>query len=209
MPTSTKIVHTALVSLNLPTKAADLVTYGTRVVTAMTGNASFPAPTPTLVAITLATTALQVAQSAAVAGGTGAVTTRDEKRAALTILLKQLGAYIQSIADATPENGPSIIQSAGLAVRKLPARAARAFTATQGPVSGSARIVAVVAARRASYEWQSSVDGGHTWVAAPGTLKASTTITGLPVGTAAQFRYRALTKTGEGDWSQAIVLVVR
>lgn len=76
-------------------------------------------------------------------------------------------------------------------------------------MSGSAKIVAVVAARRASYEWQSSVDGGKTWVEAAGTLKASTTITGLPVGTAVQFRYRALTKAGEGDWSQAIVLVVR
>ena len=88
-------------------------------------------------------------------------------------------------------------------------RPARAFNATQGPVSGSAKITAVVAARRASYEWQYSTDGGKTWIAAPGTLKASTTVPGLPVGTAVQFRYRALTRAGESDWSQAVVLVVK
>ncbi|HEY3819959.1 MAG TPA: hypothetical protein VGL81_22495 [Polyangiaceae bacterium] len=205
----TKIVRSALVALMLPTKVADFITYATRVVTQMTGNVSFPTPTPPLATISAAIAELQTAETAALARTKGATTTRNEKRAALAMLLKQLAGYVQSIANATPENGPSLIQSAGIAVRKTPTHAARAFLAKPGPVSGSAKITAVVAARRSSYEWQSSVDGGKTWVAAPTTLKASTTITGLPVGTAVQFRYRAITKAGEGDWSQAIVLVVK
>jgi hypothetical protein len=209
MTTSTKIVHLAIASLMLPTKVADLVAYATRIVSEMTGNPLFPTPTPALATVTAAIADLQTAQTAALARTAGAATTRNEKRAALAVMLRQLQGYVQSVADATPENGPSIIQSAALAVRKTPAHAARAFAAKQGAVSGSAFVTAVVAARRASYEWQYSIDGGKTWVAAAGTLKASTTVTGLPVGTAAQFRYRAITKAGETDWSQAVVLVVK
>jgi len=209
MAMSSKIVRLALVSLLLPTKVADLITYATRIVSAMTGNPLFPTPTPPLPTVTAAIDDLQSAETAALARTKGAATTRNEKRAALVIMLRQLRGYVQAIADATPENGPSIIQSAAMAVRKTPVRAAQAFAVKQGAVSGSAKVTGIVAARRASYEWQYSLDGGKTWVAATGTLKASTTLTGLPVGTAVQFRYRAITKTGETDWSQAVVLVVK
>jgi hypothetical protein len=210
MPASTtKIVHRARVSLKLPDKVADLIAFAIRVVDAMTSNPAFPTPAPALAVLTAAITTLQNAETAALKRTTGAVTARNEKRAELIALLQQEQGYVQTVADATPESGASIIESAGVAVRKTPVHAARAFAAKQGTVSGAAKITAVVAARRASYEWQYSTDGGKTWVAAPGTLKATTTVTGLPVGTPVQFRYRALTKAGEGDWSQAVVLVVK
>ena len=209
MATSTQIVRLALASLLLPRKVGDFIAYATRIVAAMTGNPLFPTPTPALAALTAAIVDLQNAQTAALARTQGAATTRDEKRAAVAVMLRQLRSYVQSIADATPENGASIIESAGMAVRKTPVHAARASGAKQGPVSGSAHLTAVVAARRASYEWQYSLDGGKTWIDVAGTLKASTTVTGLPVGTAVQFRSRAITKAGETDWSQAVVLVVK
>ena len=209
MTAPTKIVHRPLVSLALPRRVPDLISYATRIVTDMTNNPSFPTPTPALASLTTAITALQTAQSAALAKTTGAATTRNEKRAALVALLQQLGAYVQAAADATPENGASTIQSAGVAVRKTPTRAARAFVAEQGAVSGTVKVTAVVAARRAAYDWEYSVDGGKTWVATPTTLQARTTVTGLPPGTTVQFRYRAATKTGEGDWSQPTSLMVK
>jgi hypothetical protein len=65
----------------------------------------------------------------------------------------------------------------------------RSLPATkQGSVSGTAKITAVSAGHRASYEWQYSVDGGKTWVTAPATMQA---------------------KAGEGDWSQAVALLVK
>jgi hypothetical protein len=93
-------------------------------------------------------------------------------------------------------------------VRKTPTRRARAFTAKPGPVSGVATVVATSAARRASYEWQYSTDGGKTWLTAPATLQAKTKIAGLVSGANVQFKYRAVTKTGEGDWSQPASLIV-
>ncbi len=68
---------------------------------------------------------------------------------------------------------------------------------------------AEAAARRASYEWQYSNDGGKTWVQAPSTLQTKTTITGLTPSATIVFRYRAVTKVGEGEWSQPTSIMVK
>jgi hypothetical protein len=209
MSAPTKIVHRPRVSLALPRRVPDLISYATRIVADMTNNPSFPSPTPTLAAIAAAIAAVQTAQSAALAKTTGAATIRNEKRGVLVALLQQLGAYIQAVADANPENGASTIQSSGVAVRKTPTHVARSFAAEQGAVSGSVKVTAAVAARRAAYDWEYSVDGGKTWVPTSTTLQAKTTVTGLPTGTTVQFRYRAATKTGAGDWSQPTSLLVK
>ena len=111
-------------------------------------------------------------------------------------LLEVLKAYVQSVADATPENAISIIESSGLALRK---------TTT---LSGSVKLTAPLAGRRAAYRWQYSTDGGKTWVDASETLQAKTTVTGLPVGTTVQFRYRSVIKGGASDWSAPLSMVV-
>jgi hypothetical protein len=46
-------------------------------------------------------------------------------------------------------------------------------------------------------------------VGAPVTLQAKTTVAGLTPGATVQFRYRPVTKAGEGDWSQTVVLLVK
>jgi hypothetical protein len=43
----------------------------------------------------------------------------------------------------------------------------------------------------------------------PGTLQAKTTVLGLTPLSTVQFRYRAVTKAGEGDWSQPVSLTVQ
>jgi hypothetical protein len=63
-------------------------------------------------------------------------------------------------------------------------------------------------ARRAAYRWQYSTDGGKTWVDASETLQAKTAVTGLPVGTTVQFRYRSVIKGGASDWSAPLSMVV-
>ena len=135
---------------------------------------------------------------------------RNDKRAALVVLLQQLRGYVQNVADATPENGAAIIESSGLAVRKTITRGKQQFSAKQGTLSGSAVVTAASAGPRSSYEWQYSVDGGKTWVDAPSTTQGKTTVHGLPTATAVQFRYLAVTpKGGQGDWSAPVTLVVK
>jgi hypothetical protein len=57
--------------------------------------------------------------------------------------------------------GTTIIQNAGMSVRKPVVHGPRTFAAKAGAVSGSVKLVAPSAARRASYEWEYSVNGGH------------------------------------------------
>jgi hypothetical protein len=208
MSTTINRARHSTVTLKLPLGVSALVTYAKGIVTRMTANPSFPNPAPSLAAVTAAIDDLHVAETAALARTKGAVATRNDKRAALILLLKQLGGYIQTTADASAENGAAVIESAGIAVRKTPTRLARAFAAKPGPVSGTAKVLATVAGRRASYEWQYSSDGGKTWITAPATLQAKTTIAGLSLGATVLFKYRPVTKAGEGDWSQPASLVI-
>jgi hypothetical protein len=198
-----------IVTLNLPKPVPSLVKYALRVVQAMTGNPSFPSPAPTLAEVTAATTALEAAETATLARTKGSVPTRNEKRLALVTLLRQLKGYIQTVADANPDTAVSVIESAGVAVRKTAVRKPRVFEVKPGPLSGSADLVAAKASQSAAYEWETSADGGKTWVLARATLQAKATVSGLATGTSVQFRYRPITKTGEGDWSQPLSMLVK
>jgi hypothetical protein len=208
MPTVNS-THRSIVSLKLPRACPGLITYAQGIVTAMTGNPNFPTPVPPLSTVQQAIAALQTAETAALSRAKGAATVRNEKKQALVVLLQQLKATVQAAADANLESGASIIESAGVAVRKATIHAPRVFTAKPGAVSGSAKLIAKSAGPRSSYEWESSADGGKTWVNLPVTIQAKANVTGLASGTTMQFRYRPVTKTGEGDWSQVVSLLVK
>lgn len=208
MAETTKPIRRPTVTLHLPKNVAALILYALNIVQRLTENKSLPNPSPSVAAVTAAIDDLKAAQTAAIARTKGAVATRNEKRTALVAVLQQLRAYIQSVADANPANAASIIESAGVAQRKTTTHAARVFAAKPGTVSGVAKVVAKPAARRASYEWEYSTDGGKTWVPAPPTMQAKTSVAGLVPGATVQFKYRAVTKTGPGDWSEAVSLLV-
>jgi predicted phage tail protein len=210
MSTANKSIHRATISLDVPTRIADVILYANNIVQKMTSNPSFPAPTPTIAALTAAVDDLHAAETATLSRARGTATVRNDKRTVLVSLLQQLRGYVQSVADATPESGAAIIQSAGLAVRKITAPGKRAFAARAGALAGSAIVTAAVAGPRSAYEWQYSTDGGKTWVSAPTTTQSKTTIAGLPPGTTVQFRYLAVTpKGGQGDWSQPVSALVK
>jgi hypothetical protein len=203
-----KTDHRSIVVLKIPTRVQSLITYANGIVKALTGNPSFPTVTPTLATVSAAIADLQTAETAALARTKGAVVTRDEKRTALVQLLQQLKGTIQTTADANVETGASTIASAGVAVKKTVVRSPRVFAAKPGAVTGTATLVAASAGSRSSYEWEYSTDGGKTWVSVPVTLQAKTTVAGLPAGTTVQFRYRPVTKAGEGNWTQPVSLLV-
>jgi hypothetical protein len=207
--TNKKQTHRPIAVLAIPHSVKAFVPYAQSIVTAMTQNPSFPSPVPALAVVTTAIGALQNAESATLARTIGAVEARNDKRATLVGLLQQLRSYVQTVADGDLETAATVIRSAGMAVKKVPAPRPRTFEAQQGAVSGTAKLVAPSAGHRASYEWQYSTDGGKTWVLAPVTLQAKTIIVGLTPGATVQFRYRPVSKTGEGDWSQTVVLIVK
>jgi hypothetical protein len=207
--TTTKPVTRSLVSLKLPRSVPDVISLAKAVVQSMTNNASFPTPDPPLATVTTALTALETAETATQARTRGAATTRNEKLKALVTLLEQTKAYIQKIADSNVETSASVIESAGVGVRKPFVRQKQTFQAEPGAISGAVKLTAAVTDRRASYEWQYSLDGGKTWTAMPTTLQSRTTVSGMTPGATVMFHYRAVTKAGEGNWSQPTSLIVK
>jgi len=157
MPITTAIKR-SVATLKTTGPVPTLIASATVIITRMTGNSAFPTPAPPLATVAAAIADLQIAEAAAAARTKGAVTVRNDKRAALVTLLLQLKSYVQSQADANLENGAALIESAGVAVRKTAVHKPRTFTAVPGPTSGSVKLVAASAARRASYEWQYSTD---------------------------------------------------
>jgi len=204
-----KSIHRSIAILKLPKIVAAVITYAQSIIAAMTGNTRFPSPLPTIAVISAAIATLQQTESAALARTKGAVTARNDKKAALVALLQQLRTYVQTVADADPENSAAIIQSAGFAVKKSPVRKPRVFDAVQGAVSGTVKLVTRSAGPRSAYDWQYSTDGGKTWVLLPSTVQAKTTVTALAAGSTVQFRFRAVTKSGESDWSQPVSFLVK
>jgi hypothetical protein len=212
MSTISKTTSTprSIAALRLPTKVAALINYAQAIAKALTGNPHFPNPTPTIAALIAATAALVAAENAALTRAKGAVVQRNAARKSLVQLLQLLRANVQSAADSDPDNALTIIESAGIDVRKPTVRKPRVFAATQAAISGSAKLVAPSSGPRSSYEWEISSDGGKTWVPAPPSIQARTTLPGLPTGTTVQFRYRAITpKAGAGNWSAPVSLLVQ
>jgi hypothetical protein len=154
--TNTTKTHRALASLKLPKPNPALITYAQGIVKGMTGNAYFTTPSPALTVLSAAIGDLQTTETLALTRAKGAAAARNEKRATLVSLLQQERSYVQGIADGSPENGASIIQSAGLAVKKVPTHTSRVFAARPGTVSGTVKLVAPAAAHRSSYEWEYS-----------------------------------------------------
>jgi hypothetical protein len=209
MPKQTTVTHRALAILKLPKRMSNMITYAQGIVTALNDNPSFKTPSPTLAEVTTAINDLQTAETAAATRAKGTNTARNDKRTALLKLLQQLRSYVQSVADSNAEKAATLITNAGMVVRKTPVHKPRVFTAEPGAVSGSAKLTAVSAGPRACYDWESSLDGGKTWVAAASTLQAKTTLVGFTPGVTVMFRFRPVTKTGEGNWSQPVSLIVR
>jgi hypothetical protein len=208
MSTNPQSISRPVASLSLPTTVLALIAYAQGIVKALTGNASLPNPIPTVAALTAAIDDLAAAQTAALTRIKGAVTTRNERRAALLGLLRQLRGNVQAAADANPDSGGTIIESAGIALKKPQTRPARVFAAAPSGLSGSVKLVAPSAAARSSYEWEYSTDGGATWVTAPPSLQAKTVVPGMKTGTVVQFRYRSVVKGGAANWSPPVSLLV-
>src|SRR5579864_6152809 len=178
---STSIHHRSTVVFRMPAHVPDLLKAGESVVTAMTANPSFPGPTPPLATVSALLAARGTAETEMKTRTKGTRETRDKAQADLVTALHGLKSYVQGVADASGDDAPAVIASAGMGVRKATVRNKPEFVAKPGATSGTVHLAAKAAARRASYEWEWSGDGGKTWTQLPSTLQAKTTIVGLPV----------------------------
>lgn len=209
MGSRTKQHHQIIAVLKLPKKNVPaLIIRAQAIVMAMDGNPLFTDADPDMVTLRASIVVLSDAETAT-RSKKGVVADRNEKRDALKRLLKRERDYVQRIADADPEHARSIIESAGMFVKKARDLPPRIFEAKDGPLSGTATVTAPTAADRASYEFVHSIDGMKTWIAHPSRNLSTLTIDRLVPGSTVWFRYRVSVKGVMGDWSDPVSLIIR
>jgi hypothetical protein len=204
----TESMHRVLTAPRLPRSTPALLRQTRAILVAMEASPHFPAPTPAMAAVAAALAELDDAQTTTLSRTRGTLAARDEKRAALMVCLRQLQTEVQRVADANPESAVSIIESAGMSVKRRAVQTKPPFAVKEGRVSGSVVLAVLCAGDRASYQWQWSLDGGVTWRGMPVTMQAKTELTGLAAGQVCWFRVRTTTRHGEGNWSAPRELLV-
>jgi hypothetical protein len=198
-----------LIVLGTHAHIPDLIRFARGVAQAMAGHPEwFPSPTPPLSTFSQQINELETAETAAQTRARGTAGARDIKAGTVRASLEYLASYVQQVADANAAQAESIIKGAGMSTRENKPRAARNdLVATQGELSGMAILLVKSAGGKAAYEWQMSLDL-KTWIPLATTVLTKNIIQGLTPATTYNFRYRAITTAGAGEWSQIVSLLV-
>ena len=170
----------------------------------------FVTPNPTLASVTTDVNALDVAQTEAETRVVGATGQRDIKYVTVVQDVHDVVAYVQKVADEAGNvvTAEAIINASGLAVKINGVFQKPPLEARRGLLSGTVDLVAKAGKQRETHEWQMSTNNGASWTNLTSTLRCRTLVTGLTRLTTVYFRHRLITKTGPGDWSQPVNIVV-
>lgn len=170
----------------------------------------FPVPSPTLASVTTHVDDLEIAEGIAQTHVAGSAAARDLKYDIVQDDIHGLLNYVQNIADNSVDEPTAIaiINASGFNLKVRGVTVKPDLKAENGEVSGSVKLTAKAAGKRASYQWQSS-DDSITWNDLPPTLQAKTTINGLTPGRKITFRFRAVIKTGPQSWSNSVSWIVQ
>jgi hypothetical protein len=177
-----------------------------QIVAAMTGNPSFPTPSPTLASITTAANELKTANADVLASRQTAkekTAIQNQKEDALDQLLTQSAAYVESVGG----NNEQLILSAGMAMR-LPAVATteaptqpQGLMATAGDHDGEIYLSWDTVSGAKSYVIERSPDPPTTWTHAGVSTRSNFTAQNLISGTRDWFRVAAVNSNGQSGWS--------
>lgn len=177
------------------------------IVTAMTDNTSYPSPTPTLADVGAANDDFAAAMANAVDGGLTLTAIKNQKRAALVALMRQLAIYVQAncaddlavlLSSGFPAQKP---QRQPVGVLQPPAN----LTVTYGPRTGELRAKASPVAGAAVYNWQLTSAANPGVVLQTGqSTAANYTFTGLTPGQVYNTVVNVVGAAGPSSWSEPV-----
>jgi hypothetical protein len=176
------------------------------ILTMMTGNPSFPAPTPPLSEVSADLEALAASEELARRGGKGMVKQRDVALRKAHSKMTMLKAYVQCVANAEPEKAEAIVLSAGMNVGKPRTWTKPPIKAKHGDAPGRVVLDAKALPKPVYYRWQMSTDQA-TWTDLRESFKTKMTVEGLMPATVYSFRLRAVTRNGPSEWSPPVTIV--
>lgn len=192
----------------------DKIAKGRQIVTALTNNASFPNPHPSLADVNAAldrlATAYALVQSTKSEAATRVVTQNNEETN-LDQVLTQLGSYVESIAG----RDDSLITSAGMDTkgsRSAPTAPTppQSVSASAGQHDGEINLVWKPVPNARSYIVESSLDptAATSWTQVGIATSASKTIRDLTTGKRYWFRVAAVGTVGQSGWSEHATKIV-
>lgn len=169
----------------------------------MTGNVNFPSPIPTLTVVATTTNQLEAAVLKAKGGSKSDTTAKRDKEEDLDLLLIQLAAYVQGVANQNEGTAEAVIQSAGMDVRSKSTRTIRDFEVFLTRVSGEVRLQ-YKAVKRGAYEFQICTDltNEANWTTFEAGTRGRVVKSGLALNMRYYFRARVITPAGRSEWSE-------
>ena len=186
-----------------------LIVKGKQIVLMMTGNTYFTTPSPTLASITTAIGNFETALGNAAEGSKADTEIKNQLRATLEGLLKNLGAYVET----TSNNDKAKAKSSGFDIYKDPEKSQLPTTAvikkiTNGSFVGSIVVECVKQADADTFQSRYSLDNGTTWTMLLASKKRKQTISNLPHGKDALVEVCAINSVGNSDWSAGVKKLV-
>ncbi|MEO7932360.1 MAG: fibronectin type III domain-containing protein [Chthoniobacterales bacterium] len=180
----------------------NLVSFATNVVTLTTGNASYPTPTPTLAAVTTASSKLSDLAVTALNRDRIAIATRNAAREELLTLMRTLAAYVTCHCNEDVltliTSGFDAVRAAGpIGVLSAPENPRLSYTGMSGDLLF--RIKSNSNARNYSIETAEQAEG--PWKSFGLSTTASVTINELTPGKTYWVRACANGTAGSSDWS--------
>ena len=171
--------------------------------------ALFPTPEPSLATFDTNIDALEVAEAATETRTRGSAQARDQAYDLVLDNVHGLENYVQNLADnsADVDDALTLIAASGFDLKNQGVRIKPDFEVRNTEISGTVELIAKAMGYRAAYEWEKS-SNGIDWLPLPTTLQSKTELAGLTKNTLMYFRHRPVTKEGEGNWSQIVVIVV-
>jgi len=191
-------------------KDTDLAATIAGILAAMTGNAVYATPLPTLATLTTARDAF-VAAVQGNDGGAAAVVRRNQARAAVEEVLRELAAYVQHACQGDllrllQSGFPAQRQRGVPAEQPLPAPTG--LKVRRGNASGQVKVRCERMPSARLYQWRyASAQAPTEWTLVDTSSSSSETLEGLAAGTVYTWQVRAFGKRGASDWSQGVTLM--
>ena len=186
---------------------ANLLEFARLIKNSISVSTYFTTPEPPLADLTTAINKLSNEHSAPASPGKAA---RVKQYAiALRQMLTEEGAYVESVANADPENAVSIIESASMRVKHERRASPNGFRLKITGIPGEIQLRTNSEARSAFlFQFTTTADLPGSWVDLYFGTRAGYKATGLVSGAKHYFRVMKIDKNGKSPWSNVLSIMV-
>jgi hypothetical protein len=211
MSTKPKVMKKT-VALRLNKKPVpQLITDTKHYLASMTGNTFFPSPIPALSVISADLNLVESSYALSLTRVKGSASKLHTDVKALSINLRALAVYVETLANKDPDHADEIITSAGMTVKKPAATQPKIFSVKLGKLKGEV-VLDNKASLRGVYIYDLSTDPNlaeGSWMRIYIGSKVKFSKDGLSSGTRYFFRTASIVKNIQGNYSPVLSVVVQ